>query len=166
MIFIAPAMLHYGVLPYEHYEPESKSKDTSVGTEISGHSLTKERLAETPYLPLSTTIMGRKLAEFADEMLNTITQKEKEEFLKRTYPNTTKFYPNDNYLNSITIKGVRFSPPATIVFWSDNTKTVVKAQNSEPFDAEKGLMACIIKRITGNTGRYNELFKKYIKEDK
>ena len=102
----------------------------------------------------------------ASEMLDTIAQKGKEEFLKRTYPNTTKFYPNDNYLNSITIKNVRFSPPATIVFWSDNTKTVVKAQNGEPFDAEKGLMACIIKRITGNTGRYNELFKKYIKEDK
>lgn len=129
MISIAPAMLYCEALPYERYEPVSKSKDAS-------------------------------------EMLDTIAQKGKEEFLKRTYPNTTKFYPNDNYLNSITIKNVRFSPPATIVFWSDNTKTVVKAQNGEPFDAEKGLMACIIKRITGNTGRYNELFKKYIKEDK
>lgn len=81
----------------------------------------------------------------------------------RFYP---RFYPKDNPVLGITIKDVRFSPPATIVFWSDNTKTVVKAQNGEPFDAEKGLMACIIKRITGNTGRYNELFKKYIKEDK
>lgn len=77
-----------------------------------------------------------------------------------------RFYPPASPLFSISIKDVRFSPPATIVFWSDNTKTVVKAQNGEPFDAEKGLMACIIKRITGNTGRYNELFKKYIKEDK
>lgn len=77
-----------------------------------------------------------------------------------------RFYPKDNSVVGITIKDVRFSPPATIVFWSDNTKTVVKAQNGELFDAEKGLMACIVKRITGNTGRYNELFKKYIKEDK
>lgn len=77
-----------------------------------------------------------------------------------------RFYPPTSPLFGISIKNVRFSPPATIVFWSDNTKTVVKAQNGEPFDAEKGLMACIIKRITGNTGRYNELFKKYIKEDK
>lgn len=77
-----------------------------------------------------------------------------------------RFYPKDIPMFGISIKDVRFSPPATIVFWSDNTKTVVKAQNGEPFDAEKGLMACIIKRITGNTGRYNELFKKYIKEDK
>lgn len=75
-----------------------------------------------------------------------------------------RFYSKDSPMFGISIKDVRFSPPATIVFWSDNTKTVVKAQNGEPFDAEKGLMACIIKRITGNTGRYNELFKKYIKE--
>lgn len=92
--------------------------------------------------------------------------------LKKILGNTPiRFHPTDKIGTDklgigISIKDVRFSPPATIVFWSDNTKTVVKAQNGEPFDAEKGLMACIIKRITGNTGRYNELFKKYIKEDK
>lgn len=87
--------------------------------------------------------------------------------IQRILGNTPiRFYPTDRIDIGISIKDVRFSPPATIVFWSDNTKTVVKAQNGEPFDAEKGLMACIIKRITGNTGRYNELFKKYIKEDK
>lgn len=89
------------------------------------------------------------------------------EMIKRILGNTPiRFYPTDKIDIGITIKDVRFSPPATIIFWSDNTKTVVKAQNGEPFDAEKGLMACIIKRITGNTGRYNELFKEYIKEDK
>lgn len=89
------------------------------------------------------------------------------EILKKLLGNTPiNFYLKDSPMFGISIKDVRFSPPATIVFWSDNTKTVVKAQNGEPFDAEKGLMACIIKRITGNTGRYNELFKKYIKEDK
>ena len=89
------------------------------------------------------------------------------EILKKLLGNTPiNFYPKDSPMFGISIKDVRFSPPATIVFWSDNTKTVVKAQSGELFDAEKGLMACIIKRITGNTGRYNELFKKYIKEDK
>ena len=89
------------------------------------------------------------------------------EMIKRILGNTPiRFYPTDKIDIGISIKDVRFSPTATIVFWSDNNKTVVKAQGGEPFDAEKGLMACIIKRITGNTGRYNELFKKYIKEDK
>ena len=74
------------------------------------------------------------------------------------------FYPTSG--NVIRIKDVRFSPPATIVFWSDNTKTVVKAQSGELYDAEKGLLACIVKRITGNTGAYNEILKKWTKEDK
>ena len=89
------------------------------------------------------------------------------EMIKKILGNTPiRFYSKDSLMVGISIKDVRFSPPATIVFWSDNTKTVVKAQGGEPFDAEKGLMACIIKRITGNTCRSNELFKKYIKEDK
>lgn len=59
MVSITPAMLHYGVLPYEHYESASKSKDTTA----------------------TTKIMGKTLTEFADEMLNTIAQKEKKNFL-------------------------------------------------------------------------------------
>lgn len=35
------------------------------------------------------------------------------------------------------IEKVIFNDPATIVFWSDGTKTVVKAQNGEEFDKEK-----------------------------
>ena len=37
----------------------------------------------------------------------------------------------------LTIKNVIFNDPATIVFWNDDTKTVVKAQSAEAFDPEK-----------------------------
>ena len=40
---------------------------------------------------------------------------------------------------------VIFNDPATIVFWSDGTKTVVKAHN-EPFNPEKGLAMAIVKK--------------------
>lgn len=40
------------------------------------------------------------------------------------------------------IERVIFHDPATIVFWRDGTKTVVKAHN-EKFDKEKGLLAAI-----------------------
>lgn len=36
------------------------------------------------------------------------------------------------------IKRVIFNNPATIILWSDDTKTIVKAEN-ETFDPEKGL---------------------------
>lgn len=63
------------------------------------------------------------------------------------------------------IKRVIFNAPATIVLWKDGTKTVVKA-SGENFDKEKGLAMAITKRILGNNkGNYNDIFKKWCKED-
>ena len=63
------------------------------------------------------------------------------------------------------IKNVKFNPPATIVFWTDNTKTVVKC-NGEDYDPEKGLAMCICKKVLGDKGNYYEVFKKWLpKED-
>lgn len=59
---------------------------------------------------------------------------------------------------------VVFNDPATIVFWSDNTKTVVKAEN-ESFDREKGLAMAIAKKSLGNAGNYYNEFKKYLGEE-
>lgn len=41
--------------------------------------------------------------------------------------------------------------PATIVLWSDGTKTVAKCNTDEPFDPEKGVAIAIAKRfVSGN----------------
>lgn len=61
------------------------------------------------------------------------------------------------------IKNVIFNPPATIVFWEDGTKTVVKAEN-EAFDPEKGLAMAITKKVLGNKGNYFETVKKWTKD--
>ena len=58
---------------------------------------------------------------------------------------------------------VIFNDPATIVFWNDGTKTVVKAENEE-FDPEKGLAMAISKKVLGNKGNYYETFKKWLPE--
>lgn len=62
------------------------------------------------------------------------------------------------------IKKVIFNDPATIVLWSDNTKTVVKA-DGEIFDQEKGLAMAIAKKALGNEGNYFEVFKKWVDYD-
>lgn len=59
------------------------------------------------------------------------------------------------------IVDVIFNEPATIVFWADGTKTVVKAQD-EAFDPEKGLAMAISKKALGNQGNFNNEFKKWI----
>ena len=73
---------------------------------------------------------------------------------------------NFNRVHDVSIKNVIFNDPATIVFWNDSTKTVVKAEN-EPFDPEKGLAMAIAKKFFGNEGNYYETFKKWLpkKED-
>lgn len=63
-----------------------------------------------------------------------------------------------------TIDKVIFNDPATIVIWSDNTKTVVKCQEGDTYSKELGLAMCISKKFLGNKGNFNEEFKKYIKE--
>jgi hypothetical protein len=60
-----------------------------------------------------------------------------------------------------------FNDPATIVFWKDGTKTVVKAQNGETYDPEKGLAMAFSKKMFGNEGNYYDQFTKLLpKEEK
>lgn len=65
---------------------------------------------------------------------------------------------------TIGIKNVIFHDPATIVYWMDGSKTVVKCQSGDTFDPEKGLAMAITKRVYGDNGRYYELFKKWLPE--
>ena len=59
------------------------------------------------------------------------------------------------------IEKVIFNDPATIVFWKDGTKTVVKATN-EKYDPEKGLAMAITKKVYGNKGSYFNEVKKWV----
>ena len=65
----------------------------------------------------------------------------------------------------LKIKKVIFNDPATIVFWNDGTKTVVKCQENDTFDHEKGLAMCIAKRFIGLKDFYkafNPAFDKWL----
>lgn len=59
---------------------------------------------------------------------------------------------------------VVFNDPATVVMWSDGTKTVVKCQPGDTYNPETGLALCVAKKFFGNTGKFNEVFKKHISE--
>lgn len=84
----------------------------------------------------------------------------------------TKYY-NNAVFNTIRtmqtvipkIKDVIYNDPATIVFWEDGTKTVVKCKN-EKFDPEKGLAMAFSKKMLGNKGNYYNIFKKWLPEEK
>lgn len=52
------------------------------------------------------------------------------------------------------IKRVIFNPPATIVLWNDNTKTIVKTSDRDEFDEEFGLAMAIAKRYFGCRSKF------------
>ena len=73
----------------------------------------------------------------------------------------------NNYLNNIPeVKKVIFNDPATIVYWKDGTKTVVKCQKDDYFDLEKGFAMAFLKKCCGNKGNFNDELRKIIKEAK
>lgn len=59
------------------------------------------------------------------------------------------------------IRRVVFNEPATIVFWEDGTKTVVKCQEEDVFMPETGIALCYMKKLFNNKGNYNEILKKW-----
>jgi hypothetical protein len=50
-------------------------------------------------------------------------------------------------------KKVIYAPPATVVLWEDGTKTVVKCDERDDYDAKYGLALCYMKKALGNTSR-------------
>lgn len=66
----------------------------------------------------------------------------------------------------LKIEKVIYNNPATIVVWNDGIKTVVKCRDGDTYDEKTGFFLCMVKRLFGNTGRYNvELDKWYWSED-
>lgn len=68
-------------------------------------------------------------------------------------------------LHAASIKNVIFNPPATVVYWSDGTKTVVKCSVNDKFDPEKGLAMAIAKRCANNSGSYYKEIQKWVGEE-
>ena len=49
-----------------------------------------------------------------------------------------------------SVEKVIHNKPATIVYWSDGDKTVVKATKGDKYDKEKGLLISIAKKLMGS----------------
>ena len=60
------------------------------------------------------------------------------------------------------IKKVIFNPPATIVYWDDGTKTVVKCKEGVEYNKWTGLSFAITKKVLD--GEFKPVFKKWCEE--
>lgn len=102
---------------------------------------------------------ARSLTEAAVPILSDVKmQIEVEKYCDEDIKQVRNLY----YGLSLSIKDVIFNPPATIVFWMDGTKTVVKDQGEVFYDPEKGMAMAVAKKAFGNQGNYYNQFKKHI----
>lgn len=133
-------------------------------SEYNGHKI---ELIGFPSGDIRTNIktINAMLSEAKDKMNDYLTKRESVvsygQWLKQNPYIVSDFTPKSKRIQP-KIEKVIFNSPATIVFWSDGTKTVVKAMY-EDYDREKGLAMAIAKKFLGNKGNYFDTFKKYIK---
>lgn len=78
--------------------------------------------------------------------LREITAAKRVDVIKRTDGNVKNIYLNKE-------KGT------TVVVWNDGSKTKVKCQDGEEFDAEKGIALCFMKKACDNRACFNEILK-------
>lgn len=68
-------------------------------------------------------------------------------------------------VKSIAIERVVFSGPATIVFWDDGTKTVVKCTDGDDYSYEVGIAMATLKKIFGESyGTYRHAVRDAIND--
>ena len=65
------------------------------------------------------------------------------------------------------IEDVRFCGPATIIFWGDGAKTVVKCTKGDEFNPELGMAMCLLKRMLSEEDykTFKKACKHFIKKD-
>ena len=71
----------------------------------------------------------------------------------------------DQRANPFEIEKVIYNDPATIVFWADGTKTVVKCGEEDVYDYQTGLLMCIAKKVYGNKGKFNDILREWMPEE-
>lgn len=73
---------------------------------------------------------------------------------------------NAQCVSPFAIDRVYFNDPVTVVLWKDGTKTIVRCQEGDTYSAETGLSLCFAKKALGNRGNFNDVFKKFVPEEK
>lgn len=96
-----------------------------------------------------------------------------EEINEKAPKNYNHAYPMREITNAVLIQAPR-RPTAnikiiinekkktTVAIWGDGSKTVVKCQPGDEFDAEKGIAMCFVKRSFNNRGCYNDWMREVI----
>ena len=63
------------------------------------------------------------------------------------------------------VRRILFTDPATIVFWDDGTKTVVKTTGDDKFVPYYGFLAALAKKVYGSNMRVQEMIRPWLPKE-
>ena len=107
-------------------------------------------------------------------MLVNDQNKEKKEIIDYRTINSTKITDREinaklnlqvSFMPIPMITKIVFNNPATIVFWADGTKTVVKCMEGQEFNEYYGVACAIMKRFFGNNSKASAFVEKFKEEE-
>ena len=127
-----------------------------IDNQYDGNTRIKLTLKPNVYL-LTEDIKGLK--ETIENIDSRPDDKYSQSMMDQTF---AKYFCKEN--GRFSIKKVILHNPATIVFWYDGTKTVVKCQDGDIYSPEVGIAMCYMKKALGNQSNFNNTFKKHIPE--
>lgn len=106
--------------------------------------------------------MGFDLSDLKDATFYALLSNDKKEVI-REIKNMTELGTS----KEIRIRKVIFSGPATIVFWNDGSKTVVKCTKGDHLNYEMGIAMCTLKKLFGDSYLdFKKDLKKWAPEEK
>ena len=71
-----------------------------------------------------------------------------------------KIVPHGTCVRLPEVEKVVFHDPATIVYWKDGTKSVVKCSEGDKYDPEKGFAIAVAKKVYGSYTNFEKQMKK------
>ena len=137
----------------ESLDPDKLSSDNRININVDNNTVEKQIYMMSARGNGKTQWVSEQIKKACKGVPSIYT-----EGIRHTYPSI--LFTATTMANNI--KDVIFNDPATIVFWTDGSKTVVKCEKGETFDPEKGLAMAISKKVLGNDYGYYETFAKYI----
>lgn len=90
-----------------------------------------------------------------------------EKTFKEAFGGLFNLEENNMSRKSLEIKKVIYSGPCTIVFWADDSKTIVRCQDGDRYSKEVGLLMCLAKKVWGTNAsgsNFNDYISKAISE--
>lgn len=135
------------------FEPRSSRGFTSI--------LVYNRFVSREYYVYNVSLWTEE--RITTDIINDI----KEYFYLKDKPKKTAIKKDKNAKNHYIpeIKDVIFNYPETIVLWEDGSKTSVRCSQNDEYSKEVGLALCTMKKAFGNTGDFNDIFRKWIPKE-